>query len=169
MFRTSRRPRTSPRPLVRRDRHHPLSFVLSMNGGGECGLYYCFGLCRLIALDVAPSCSECCGARDTPGWRACRDHRWRACSHTHAGASEHASRCRDRRRRPTVRSCERSRAGREMRELRRYQRESAQSPFMFVSESGAPLSAALYRAGAAAVQGNFSRLMRAPVSFVACD
>ena len=28
-----------------------------------------------------------------------------------------------------------------MRELRRYQRESAQSPFMFVSERGAPLSA----------------------------
>jgi hypothetical protein len=48
-------------------------------------------------------------------------------------------------------------------------RESAQSPFMFVSERGAPLTAALYRAGAAAVQGNFSRLMRAPVSFVACD
>src|ERR1700738_4783028 len=32
-------------------------------------------------------------------------------------------------------------SGREMRELRRHQRESAQSPFVFVSESGAPLSA----------------------------
>src|SRR6516165_6525612 len=31
--------------------------------------------------------------------------------------------------------------GREMRELRRHQRESAQSPFVFVSERGAPLSA----------------------------
>src|ERR1700730_18380393 len=32
-------------------------------------------------------------------------------------------------------------SGREMRELRRHQRESAHSPFMFVSERGAPLSA----------------------------
>jgi integrase len=32
-------------------------------------------------------------------------------------------------------------SGREMRELRRHQRESAQSPFVFVSERGAPLSA----------------------------
>jgi integrase len=31
--------------------------------------------------------------------------------------------------------------GREMRELRRHQRESAQSPFVFVSERSAPLSA----------------------------
>jgi integrase len=31
-------------------------------------------------------------------------------------------------------------SGREMRELRRHQRESAQSPFVFVSERGAPLS-----------------------------
>jgi integrase len=33
-------------------------------------------------------------------------------------------------------------SGREMRELRRHQRESAQSSFVFVSERGAPLSAA---------------------------
>jgi integrase len=32
-------------------------------------------------------------------------------------------------------------SGREMRELRRHQRESVQSPFVFVSERGAPLSA----------------------------
>ena len=32
-------------------------------------------------------------------------------------------------------------SGREMRELRRHQRESEQSPFLFVSERGAPLSA----------------------------
>ena len=32
-------------------------------------------------------------------------------------------------------------SGREMRELNRHQRESAQSPFVFVSERGAPLSA----------------------------
>jgi integrase len=32
-------------------------------------------------------------------------------------------------------------SGREMRELRRHQRESAASPFVFVSERGAPLSA----------------------------
>src|SRR6202040_4157309 len=32
-------------------------------------------------------------------------------------------------------------SGREMRELRRHQRESASSPFVFVSERGAPLSA----------------------------
>jgi integrase len=32
-------------------------------------------------------------------------------------------------------------SGREMRELRRHQRESPQSPFVFVSERGAPLSA----------------------------
>ena len=32
-------------------------------------------------------------------------------------------------------------SGREMREFRRHQRESAQSPFVFVSERGAPLSA----------------------------
>ena len=32
-------------------------------------------------------------------------------------------------------------SGREMRELRRHQRESAPSPFAFVSERGAPLSA----------------------------
>jgi integrase len=32
--------------------------------------------------------------------------------------------------------------GRELRELRRHQRESAKSPFVFVSERGAPLSAA---------------------------
>ena len=31
--------------------------------------------------------------------------------------------------------------GRELRELRRHQRESAKSPFVFVSERGAPLSA----------------------------
>jgi hypothetical protein len=107
-------------------------------------------------------------------------------------------------------------SGREMRELRRHQRESAQSPFVFVSERGAPLSApgfsrmieraavaadlgikahahmlrhavassptkprhardpglsrspqhsehdALYRAGAAAVQGVFSRMKSHP-------
>jgi hypothetical protein len=33
--------------------------------------------------------------------------------------------------------------GRELRELRRHQRESAPSPFVFVSKRGAPLSAAL--------------------------
>jgi hypothetical protein len=32
--------------------------------------------------------------------------------------------------------------GRELRELRRHQRESAKSPFVFVSERGSPLSAA---------------------------
>jgi integrase len=36
-------------------------------------------------------------------------------------------------------------SGREMRELRRHQRESAQSPFVFVSERGAPLSAPFSR------------------------
>jgi type 1 fimbriae regulatory protein FimB/type 1 fimbriae regulatory protein FimE len=48
--------------------------------------------------------------------------------------------------------------GRELRELRRHQRESAKSPFVFVSERGAPLSAPgfsrmIERAGVAADLG----------------
>jgi integrase len=67
-------------------------------------------------------------------------------------------------------------SGREMRELRRHQRESPSSPFVFVSERGAPLSAPgfsrlveravavadLYRAGAATVQGVLSGLRCLP-------
>src|SRR5262245_32180896 len=34
--------------------------------------------------------SECCGARDTPGSRACRVHHWRACSRKHGAACGHA-------------------------------------------------------------------------------
>jgi site-specific recombinase XerD len=48
--------------------------------------------------------------------------------------------------------------GRELRELRRHQRESVQSPFVFVSERGAPLTAPgfsrmIQRAGIAADLG----------------
>ena len=46
-----------------------------------------------------------------------------------------------------------AKTGREMRELRRHQRENAQSPFVFVSERGAPLSAP------DSVQGLFPRLI----------
>jgi hypothetical protein len=46
-----------------------------------------------------------------------------------------------------------AKTGREMRELRRHQRENAQSPFVFVSERGAPLSAP------GSVQGLFPRLI----------
>ena len=46
-----------------------------------------------------------------------------------------------------------AKTGREMRELRRHQRENAQSPFVFVSERGAPRSAP------GSVQGIFPQLI----------
>jgi integrase len=42
--------------------------------------------------------------------------------------------------------------GRELRELRRHQRESPQSPFVFVSERGAPLSRRMVERAAAAAR-----------------